>query len=458
LSCWAKTYGGSNLEDAYLITSMIDGYMLTGWTDSYNPEGGLFFAKTDLNGQIQWMSVTNNAAGFHGCAFSFSPTPDGGFIIIGYDSTYWVPGSDIFIIKTNSEGKIQWKKKYGTWETDMAYSIKPSPDGGYIIAGEVWVDSNGGVSNALIKINDKGDILWTKMYAKGRFHTIATTSDGYIAVGQAYNWTEPYSAIFVVKTNLNGEVKWAKIYKRNEGRTDADDGYLVEPTPDGGYIIGGVSYTYLESYGDVERYFIFKIDKDGNVMWAKSYGRALSNGENLPYFVKNTPDGGYIIAGETISPEKMGYQIGEPASASIILIKIDKDGNVIWSKKYRGQKNEMNDFYKDEVVNSFVLTPEGGYILAGWTSSVGAGGSDILVIKTDADGNVALTNGLIMEDITNDTISKTQNINFSSVSKVNVSGQLINISPQNTYLWDWNVFFLNPKTDPIVKSYANSCK
>jgi hypothetical protein len=164
--------------------------------------------------------------------------------------------------------------------------------------------------------------------------------------------------IILIKTDANGNIQWAKTY----GGTGVDGAYSVRQTSDGGYIVAG----YTASFG-AGGAFLIKTNASGNLQWAKTY-----EGTNLLYSVQQTSDGGYIVAGLTNS-----FGAG---NKDVFLIKTNTTGNIIWAKTYGG--------WSDEWARSVQQTSDGGYIVAGYTDSFGAGGSDFFLIKTDANGNI----------------------------------------------------------------------
>ena len=193
--------------------------------------------------------------------------------------------------------------------------------------------------------------------------SVQQTSDGgYIVAGKTYSFGAGWYDIFFIKTDASGNVQWTKTY----GGTDWDDAYSVQHTSDGGYIVAGETYSFGAGWSDI---FFIKTDASGNVQWAKTYG---GTNYDEAYSVQQTSDGGYILAGYT---QSFGAGYGD-----IFLVKTDANGNVQWAKTYGGTSSDW--------ASSVQQTSDGGYIVAGYTSSFGAGWSDIFLIKTDANGNI----------------------------------------------------------------------
>ena len=209
-----------------------------------------------------------------------------------------------------------------------------------------------------------GQIGWTKTYGGGDWdwgYSIQQTLDGgYIVAGETQSFGVGWTDVYLIKTDANGDVIWTKTY----GGSGGDCGNSVQQTSDGGYIIvGGITYFDCDVY-------LIKTDANGDVEWTKTYG---GSGEDCGNSVQQTSDGGYIIVGKTTS-------FGAGAS-DVYLIKTDANGNAEWTKTYGGGGEDCG--------NSVQQTSDGGYIIVGGTTSFGAGGGDVYLIKTDAYGNVA---------------------------------------------------------------------
>jgi hypothetical protein len=252
-------------------------------------------------------------------------------------------------------------KTYGGTRGDGALSVQQTSDGGYIVAGTTSFGL--GYDIILIKTNANGNVQWAKTYwgtGEDYAYSVQQTSDGgYIVAGETWSFGAGGADLFLIKTDANGNVIWAKTY----GGTGWDEASSVQQTSDGGYIVAG--YTGSWPYYDI---FLIKTDASGNVQWAKTYG---GTDYDRAYSVQQTSDGGYIVAGYTASFGAFG---------DIFLVKTDANGNVQWAKTYGGTSSDW--------ASSVQQTSDGGYIVAGGTYSFGAGDWDIILIKTDANGNI----------------------------------------------------------------------
>jgi len=160
---FAKTYGGTNYDKAYSVKQTYDGgYIVAGYTASFGAGGfDIFLIKTDASGNVQWAKTYGGTS--DDVAFSVQQTSDGGYIVAGAAASFGV-GVDIFLIKTDANGNVQWAKTYGGTSTDLAESVRQTSDGGYIVAGHTYSFGAGGRDIFLIKTDANGNIIWAKTY------------------------------------------------------------------------------------------------------------------------------------------------------------------------------------------------------------------------------------------------------------------------------------------------------
>lgn len=214
----------------------------------------------------------------------------------------------------------------------------------------------------------------------------STQDDGYIVAGYSNSKDGDVSDsngtydYWIVKLTNNGGIEW----EQNYGGGDNDIANAVQPAPDGGYIIAGNSNS---PDGDISvnngghDYWVVKIDSNSNILWERSYG---GSGADIANAVQVTPDEGYIIAGNSNSTD--GDVSGDDGSDDIWVVKTDSTGNIEWDQSYGGSATDE--------VNAIELTPDGGYVIAGTSESSDSivsgnnGNTDYWVIKTDSNGNV----------------------------------------------------------------------
>jgi hypothetical protein len=124
-----KAYGGKNVVDARFFQQTSDGgYIVAGYTNSFGAgELDIFLIKTDAKGNVQW-AKTYGGTNFDN-AYSVQQTSDGGYIVVGYTASFGAGESDIFLIETDAKGNIQWAKTYRGQDDDCASSVRQTADG-----------------------------------------------------------------------------------------------------------------------------------------------------------------------------------------------------------------------------------------------------------------------------------------------------------------------------------------
>jgi len=319
---------------------------------------------TGVYPRIEW-ARTFSGAGGKDVACSVQQTFDGGYIVAGWMSIIGSKGweSDIGIIKIDGNGTEEWRSIYGGSEPDGAYSVHQTSDSGYIVAGYTGSIGEGGTDIWLIKMDENGKGQWSKTfgsYLMEMANFVHQASDGgYIIAG--FGASGLSADLWLIKTDNNGTQKWRRVY----GGADHYGSGSVQQTSDGGYIMTGATGATLDEMD----FWLLKVNKDGVERWARTFG---GEGADVAGSVQQTFDGGYIIAGYT---ESFGA-----GGEDIWLVKTDEKGEEEWNDTYGGAG--------DDVANSVQQTSDGGYLIAGSTSSYGAGGKDLWLVKTDASGEM----------------------------------------------------------------------
>ncbi|MBF0302921.1 MAG: hypothetical protein HQK73_07765, partial [Desulfamplus sp.] len=196
---------------------------------------------------------------------SVYPTSDGGFIVTGYTSSIGAGGNDVYLIKTDSNGNELWSKTFGGKNDDYGRSVYPTRDGGFIVTGYTSSIGAGESDVYLIKTDSNGNEIWSKTLggkSSDYGNSVYPTSDGgFIITGNTSSIGAGSSDVYLIKTDSNGNELWSKTL----GGKKYDYSYSVYPTSDGGFIITG--YTFpdnillikTDKYGEAE----VKVDECG---------------------------------------------------------------------------------------------------------------------------------------------------------------------------------------------------
>lgn len=311
---WQKTYGGLRDDRANNIQQTADGgYIVVGVSESiegditnFRGDKDFWVVKLSADGTIEWQKKYGGDD--KETAYSVKQTTDGGYIVAGscysYDNNILPVNGDVvgfhgftdgWIIKLSSTGALEWQKCLGTTTIDNFLSIQQTTDGGYIAAGD---HSSG--NYWLVKLANNGDFQWEKIYADTDTaqEVIQTSDGGYIMVGDVVSQIGNATGhnYGVIKVNSVGDYEWRKDFG---GDGFFDIAKSIQQTPEGGYIIAGVSDSSYSgnvtgpNNGQQDAWLV-KITSTGVIQWQKCYGGTSYDG---PSAIQRTLDGGYIMAG-----------------------------------------------------------------------------------------------------------------------------------------------------------------
>jgi hypothetical protein len=189
-------------------------------------------------------------------------TTDGGYIVAGGTSSIGAGNSDVYLIKTDANGNTLWTKTFGGTGDEYAYAVQQTTDGGYIVAGDTNSFGAGNRDWYLIKTDANGNTLWTKTFggtAVDYATAVQQTMDGgYIVAGITNSFGAGNADAYLIKADTNGNTLWTKTF----GGTDYDTAYAVRQTADGGYIVAGGTVSFGAGTGDM---YLIKTDASGNV-------------------------------------------------------------------------------------------------------------------------------------------------------------------------------------------------
>ena len=354
---WTKTYGEWNNEEPHGICQTADsGYIVVGITNSIGAgDWDIYLIKTNPDGDTMWTQTYGGS--YPDAAHAMCLSSDGGYVIAGTrDITDW----NILMMKTDSLGSVLWTEEDGGMMRDWLNDVCPSPGGGYVAVGDINVNSwNTSGNLGILAFDDNGNQPWIRSYGGSSYdggNSIDTTTNGYIIAGFTNSYGAGGSDVWLVRTNSSGMSQWTQTY----GGVEDDYASSVSSTTDGGYIIAGYTASYGAGCWDA---YLIKTDGDGDSVWTRTYGGNLYD---AALHVFQADDGGYIVTGFTDG-------IGEWIGGDIWIMKIDGNGDVLWTSTYGG-------VYEDW---GFVTIPtmDDGYIVAAKTRSFGAGETDIYLIK-----------------------------------------------------------------------------
>lgn len=293
---WTKTFGVGEVDRGLSVELTTDGgYAIAGSTWGWGKaKSDVCLIRSDADGNEVWSRTFGGKNSEQ--SYSLKQTSDGGYIIAGQTASFGAGNYDIYLIKTDIDGEVLWSKTFGGYNRDCAYSVQQSIDGSYIITGETDSFGSGNYTVYLIKTDVKGDEIWSRTYGgkyRGHGRSVVQAIDGgYLIAGSSWRSGSGYSDIYLLKTDGNGKELWTKSF----GGKYNDNGYAVQMTTDGGYVIAGNTRRFRKT-GNSDVYLV-KTDGDGNLVWEETFG---GEGFDSGYALQQTKDGGYIVSGETNS-------------------------------------------------------------------------------------------------------------------------------------------------------------
>lgn len=372
-SNWARVYGGSESDYFDSLQQTKDGgYVFAGSTRSFGAEWNDAWAvKLDSNGQVQWSKRYGGTdpSDWDG-ASSIRQTTDGGYIVAGETRSFGAGSTDAWVMKLDGSGNIIWEKTYGGNRGDQADCVRPTSDGGFIVAGSTW--SFGTAKEIwVLKLYGTGAIQWQKTYGgtDGEEDALVeqTSDGGYIVAARTWSFGAGYVDIWFLKLDANGNVVWERTY----GGDNWDEVDTIRQTSDNGYIIAGYTVSFGPGSSDRNAWLI-KLDKNGFLSWQKTYGGHTNYESSSAHSLDLTNDGNFIVAGNT---EAFGA-----GWSDIWVLKLNPLGQILWEKRYG------TDDGSDPA--SFIQqTKDGGYMVAGVNDILGEP-LDVYLYKLDENGEL----------------------------------------------------------------------
>ncbi len=369
---WSLTLGGNGDDFAHAAIQASDGgYVVAGETGSSGAGGqDVWLVKLDSDGVEEWARTFGGQLDDIG--YDVQQTADGGYIVAGETHSFSAGGtgsgskSDYWLIKTDAFGQEEWNQTYGNIElrgardlttTDVAHGVKQTTDSGYIVAGS---SENGRSQDVwLVKTDSKGDMQWESQFGgeleDKAFGVLETADGGYVAAGKTDSFGAGGSDYWLIKTDSTGEEQWTKTF----GGEYNDEARAVVQTMDGGYALGGFSWSFGAGLSD---FWLVKTDESGDEEWNRSFGGVP---RDAAHSLQQTKDGGYVMA---------GWSESFPGGDHFWVVKVGPFGNKQWD----------NTYGRSSGARAVQQTADGGYVVAGWTGPL-EGVRDIWVVKILAE-------------------------------------------------------------------------
>ncbi len=255
---WQKSYAGN------LITSIVStsdsGYIATGYSGFYGAGNtDVWVLKIDESGNVQWQKAYGGSS--YDYAYSISSTGDGGYIVAGSSQSFGAGNNDMWVIKLDGNGNVMWQKAYGRFGDEIAYAVVPVSADGYLVAGTTNSSGAGSLDNLILRLDGAGNIIWQKTYGRSgddyAYSVLPTSDGGFVVAGSTSVYLIPRVEAWLLKLDAVGNVMWQKKYGGN-----ANEFRSIIRAADGGFALAGV--TILFGAGLTE-FSVFKVDQEGSI-------------------------------------------------------------------------------------------------------------------------------------------------------------------------------------------------
>ncbi len=417
ISTWILSIGGAGRDYAPSFTQTNDGFVVVGMSSSYGlgdgggNQGGshdLLALKVNRFGKIVWSRTIGGPADERG-SFSVTHTQDGGFLLTGTSASFGVGRTDIFIVKLNAQGDLEWSVAIGGAGSESGMTTLETNDG-YMVLGSTDSFGAGKKDLLAVKLTSTREISWAKTYG-GVEDDIgsgaAFVNGGYLIGGTmwSYGAGEADAGLILIDGAGNFKKGWTIGGALGEGINW--DGVRV--TSDGGFIFGDKTASF-GAKGD-GAFFGVKLRPNGAMEWSTMID---GPGEDVGWTMNETEDG-FIAGGKINLP---------PNGGNVMFAKFDQQGNHLWARSFGSEGLDEIEEIK-QVVD--------GYMMVGVTRIIDPAG-DFLIAKVNSDGFMGGDSDPIVSLDPHSVISITPEVSpFSpNVSDVSTDISVMDASPTVT--------------------------
>ena len=292
-------------------------------------------------------------------------TSDGGYIVCGYSSSFST-SNDVYLVKLNKTGDVQWEKTFGGGRTDIGWGVHELKDKTYLFFGAIGIDStNDDIFLACLDAN--GNKIWEKTYGNEKYERctqMLPTSDGnFLLIGQRNVGPGKNIDSYILKIDDKGNMLWEKCF----GGSLPERTYYGGEIPNGDFLISGSILPYETAKADI---FLLRISKHGELVWTKTIGEEKVH-DIVHSFCRNRDKKTYTLTGYS-ETSKEGFHEG-------LFMQIDEHGNLLKKQTY-DTGEDMRLMHSEEITDgSFIVA---GYIRKDITRNI----HDALLLKFNKNG------------------------------------------------------------------------
>ena len=316
---WNKTIGGGSfiqtLDGGFAFiganASRVEGYIPVGKM----PEGFWSYvclAKTNEYGNIEWEQTYDEETGYFS-GDSLVQTTDGGYALAGHSFSY-EGTEDLLLIKTDSYGNKEWSKSYGGSKQESNPKLVQASDGGFALVGTTYSFGEGLNDIWLIKTDAFGNVNWSKTYGGAKMDSpgslLQLADESFVLAGSTSSFCDEGFDFWLIKTDNRGNVEWNQTY-RTKNRSEHNPSLIQ--TLDGGFALAGYSFT-----DPLADFLLVRTDSLGKMLWSQIYSGGTVIG--MPSLIQ-TLDGGFALSGGKRAPGSL-----DTDDFDFWLIKTDENG------------------------------------------------------------------------------------------------------------------------------------
>lgn len=353
-----RAFGGERNDVGNAVLETADGgFLVTGYTASHGAGGtDLWLIRTDRNGDTLWTRTVGGPADDYG--WDVEHAEDGGFAIVGFTASWGAGGEDVWLVRIDERGDTLWTRTFGGDGDERAWSLAPTGDGGWVIAGQAEAADAGDFDLFLVRTDAEGEVVWITSHSgpgEERVFDVARVADGgFVFAGTTSDSVDGARDVSLVRVGDDGMLSWQR---RFGGEGDAV-GHGLVVTPEGGFLVVG----YGEGSGvDGSEIYLVRTDADGRELWSQRIG---DEGEDRAMMGVRSSMGGYVIA---------GYTSTEAGDSDAYVVKVDEDGEPEWSERFGAAANDRGMMVGE--------TRDGGYVLTGSLGVVADEAWDVMLVK-----------------------------------------------------------------------------
>lgn len=347
---WSQFFDHEQSRQAhFIIESRSGGFVVTGHTIQSNSGLGdetVWVARTNPEGDVEWERVY--LTGHRGWGEAIIECQNGDIVLAGVIDDEF---STVLVMRLDSHGNQLWQQIFNFTQHQEAYSIIELPTGNVVLCGWIWTyRPTNPIDGLLMCLDSSGSLLWHQRYGgllDERFYSMTYVLGGGLAVtGLTESYGNPLGQIWIVKTDLHGNMIW----NITSGGLAVSRGHSIISNPQGELTVVGV-----RQHEETERLdaFVLHTASNGTQLWNLTLGEEL---DEVAHALIACSDGGYAITGEVSQSEESPWH-------DMLVVRLDDQGTVLWQKAYGEEGNDIGI--------SLVECSDGGFVLAGTTSSFG---------------------------------------------------------------------------------------